>query len=137
MLVGQVRWPWLAGLTYSRATASADGLVELRCVQAGRRAETNVFLSLVPTASTDVDGIVRSIVDAVRDDRLGHRSLCPVRAAELHAVEAPTAGCRWTDLELPGAYKRMASTAAHGGHSAVTLAPWQDRLIDCVDPVRR
>ncbi len=130
LLVGQVRWPWLASLTYSRASGCRDSLVEMRCVQAGRGRETSVFLSMVPSSHDDVDDIVASIVHAVRDDRLGQRGLCPDTAAELRSIEAPAARSRWTTVGFPGAHKRMASTATHGGHSAVTLAPWQDRLVD-------
>jgi hypothetical protein len=130
LLVGQVRWPWLAELAYSQPSGRHDGLVELRCVQPDRQRETSIFLSLVPARHADVDATVRSIVGAVRHDRLGHRGLGPERASELRALEVPAAGAPWTTVRLPGAYKRMASTAANGGQSAVALAPWRDQLVD-------
>ena len=130
VLVGQVRWPWLAEFTYSRASGCRDGLVELRCVQAERAQETSVFLSVVPTRHVDVDEVVHSIVDAARDDRMGHRELRADQASALGALEVPVARSRWATVRIPGAYKRMASTAANGGHSAVSLARWHDRLVD-------
>ncbi len=130
VLVGQVRWPWLADFTYSRASGCLDGLIELRCVQNERAQETSVFLSLVPARHVDVDEVVCSIVDAARDDRLGHRELRPDQVSALGALEVPVARQRWTTVRMPGAYKRMASTAAKGGHSAVSLAPCHERLVD-------
>lgn len=130
LLVGQVRWPWLAEMVYARAAGCLDGLVELRCVQSGKERNTSVFLSLVPAPHVDVDAVASAIVDAARNDRLGHRCLCPDKAAELRAIDVPPASSRSTTVGLPGAYKRMASTAANGGHSAVSLAPCHDRLVD-------
>lgn len=130
LLVGQVRWPWLAEVVYSRAAGHLDGLVELRCVQSGTKRNTSMFLSLVPASVVDVDEIARSVVHAARDDRLGHHCLRPDKAAQLRDVDVPPASCCATTVGLPGAYKRMASTAANGGHSAVSLALCQERLVD-------
>ena len=128
--MGQVRWPWLAELAYSRASKYIDGLIELRCVQVAAAQRSSVFLSLVPARRIDVDEIVCSIVDAARDDRLGHHGLGPDKAGDLRALQVPAAGRRWTTVQLPGACKRMASTAANGGRSAVALAAWRDQLVD-------
>lgn len=133
LLVGQVRWPWLAELAYSRASRCADGLIEMRCVQAECSRETSMFLSLVPAPLVDVDEIVHSIVDAASHDRLGHGDFGPDKASELRTLVVPPADARWTTVVLPGAYKRMASTADHGGHSAVALAPWRDQLVDHIE----
>ena len=130
VLVGQVRWPWLASVSYASRSGAIDGLVELRCVQTGDRRETSVFLAMVPAPGVDVDTLVRTMVGAVRDDRLGYAGICPDRASDLGALEIPPASSRWRSVNLPGAYKRMTSTAAHGGHSATALSAWRYRLVE-------
>lgn len=131
VLVGQVRWPWLATLAFSRPSRLLDGLIEFRCVQSTEHHPGhNVFLALAFGADVDVDDVVHGIVDAVRRDRVGHPGFCPIEAAHLQQLQVPRARRRWTTLPLAGAYERMASTAANGGVSAATLEPWRDRLID-------
>ncbi len=125
LLVGQVRWPWLTTLTCSRS------LIEFRCVQpvAGTRGTSN-FLSMVPHPDVDVAEMARLIVDSVRDDRLGHPGLSDERAAALRQVDVGAVTAGRTTIKLPGAYKRLASTAMYGGRSATSLAPWRDRMVD-------
>jgi len=130
LLVGQVRWPWLAGVVSARASRRSDGLIEMRCVQAEPARDTSVFLSLVPDPHVDVDDVVRSIVDAAREDRLGYRDLGPGELGEPSIAIVPSDASRWTTIPLPGAYDRRASTAANGGRSAVALAPWRHQLVD-------
>jgi hypothetical protein len=130
VLVGQVRWPWLASVSYASRAGCLDSMIELRCVQTDDRRETSVFLSLVPAPEVDVDRVVRTIVDKVRDDRLGHPALSDDSALRFGALDVPVACSRWKTVCLPGAYKRMASTAGHGGHSRATLSTWRFGLVD-------
>jgi hypothetical protein len=130
VLVGQVRWPWLASVSYMMGCSDLASLIEFRCVQGRDASEGSVYLSLIPPARVDVDSVVRTVLDCARDDRLGWPELCPAQAAELRELEIPVAGSRWRTLAVPGAYKRLATTAVYGGHSAVALSPWQGRLID-------
>ena len=130
VLVGQVRWPWLASVSYASRSRWMDGLLEFRCVQRFDRRDNSVFLALVPAPDVDVDALVHTIVAAARDDRLGHAGFCPEKASRLTGLEIPAASSCWKSVGLPGAYKRMASTAAHGGESAAALAEWRYRLVE-------
>ena len=104
-----------------------ESVVEFRCAQSDGSRTIDMFLSVVPAAGVDVDHVVRSVLDSVRSDRLAHDGLGPDAVLALSELEHDAADTCWRTVCLPGAYKRMASTAAHGGHSAATLFAWRPK----------